>query len=68
MSGQNEEGKVQYTEPSTILGEYCRILGAIDAIEVMAMYDHYLPVERVLKVLGRAEAAEIIEKKKENGR
>ena len=55
-------------EPSTILGEYCRILGAIDAIEVMAMYDHYLPVERVLKVLGRAEAAEIIEKKKESGR
>ena len=52
-------------EPSTILAEYCRILGAIDAIEVIAMYDRYLPVERVLRVLGRAEVAEIIEREKE---
>jgi hypothetical protein len=37
----------------------------IDAIEVLAMRDNYLPVEVVLRILGRESAAEIIERKKE---
>lgn len=39
--------------------------GVIDAIEVLALRDNYLPVEVVLRILGREGAAEIIERKKE---
>ena len=34
----------------------------------MAMYDNYLPVERVLRLLGRDEAANVIEEKKSGRR
>lgn len=38
---------------------------AIDAIEILAMRDNYLPVEVVLRLLGREKAAKVIEDKKE---
>jgi len=49
-------------ETSRTFGE---ISTAIDAIEILAMRDNYLPVEVVLRILGRESAAEIIERKKE---
>lgn len=42
-----------------------RMDAAIDAIEILAMRDNYLPVEVVLRILGREKAAKVIEDKKE---
>lgn len=71
MSGQKKEGTAPSTELLRILGDYCRILaeynyliGQIDTIQSIAIYDNYLPVERVLRLLGRDEAANVIEEKK----